>query len=171
MKIEIEESDRQLTLMALSELALSKPGFDDALGRIAENLGGKEMFEGFKKYRSAVFQVPAAGQQMLTEKSSGVDAALSNQQPDANERRREALECEMGTVREALECAEYALSHPQSDQAFALDAVRDVLGAMNDYLPVRCVGYPDCDGNLEGEQHSDKCPLHSVQHDSVEMTQ
>jgi hypothetical protein len=33
----------------------------------------------------------------------------------------------MSPLREALECAEYALSHPESDQAFALAAVRDAL--------------------------------------------
>ncbi len=29
---------------------------------------------------------------------------------------------------EALQCAEYAISHPESDQAFALNAVRDAIG-------------------------------------------
>jgi hypothetical protein len=35
----------------------------------------------------------------------------------------------MDKMREALECAEYALSHPQSDQQFALNAVREALAS------------------------------------------
>jgi hypothetical protein len=34
------------------------------------------------------------------------------------------FQCRLG---EALECAEYALAHPDSDQQFALDAVRTAL--------------------------------------------
>lgn len=33
-------------------------------------------------------------------------------------------------IREALECAEYALTHPASDTDFALNAVRDTLRAL-----------------------------------------
>ena len=35
------------------------------------------------------------------------------------------------TLREALECAEYALAHPESNQKFALDAVRAALAQPN----------------------------------------
>jgi hypothetical protein len=45
----LEETDRQLTLLALAELALSRPGFDEALSLIAELLAGQEMFEEFKR--------------------------------------------------------------------------------------------------------------------------
>jgi hypothetical protein len=44
-----EEGDRQLILLAIAELALSRPGFDDTLGRIAARFGGGEMFRGFKR--------------------------------------------------------------------------------------------------------------------------
>jgi hypothetical protein len=52
---------------------------------------------------------------------------INSQQEDEND-------CEMvgaadvRAVLEALEVAEYALSHPSSDQAFALHAVRQALG-------------------------------------------
>lgn len=42
------EGDRAMILLALSELALSRPGWDDALRRIAERFYGGEMFERFK---------------------------------------------------------------------------------------------------------------------------
>jgi hypothetical protein len=45
----IEESDRQLMLLALAELALSRPGFNATLVPIAELLAGQEMFEEFKR--------------------------------------------------------------------------------------------------------------------------
>lgn len=43
-----EESDRQLVLLAIAELALSRPGFNPALELIAISLGSREMFEQFK---------------------------------------------------------------------------------------------------------------------------
>jgi hypothetical protein len=47
-----EESDRQLVLLALAELSVSRPGFDDALGRIADQLVGRDMFEKFKRLKA-----------------------------------------------------------------------------------------------------------------------
>ena len=38
-------------------------------------------------------------------------------------------------LREALQCAEYALSHPKSNQVFALNAVRDALDAESQPAP------------------------------------
>ena len=45
----LEEGQRQLVLLALAELALSRPGFDWTLGEIADLFFGREMFEGFKR--------------------------------------------------------------------------------------------------------------------------
>jgi hypothetical protein len=44
-----EEGDRQMMLLAIAELALSRPGFDYALGEIAKQLQGAEMFAEFKR--------------------------------------------------------------------------------------------------------------------------
>lgn len=44
-----DEGDRQMLLLAIAELALRRPGWDRTLGRLAERLSGREMFEGFKE--------------------------------------------------------------------------------------------------------------------------
>ena len=51
------------------------------------------------------------------------------------EQERDVLAAELAQAKqrerkqlEALSCAEYALQHPHSDQAFALHAVREALG-------------------------------------------
>ena len=49
MNIDLEEGDRQMILLAIAELALSRPGWDYALGEIAEQLQGEEMFAEFKR--------------------------------------------------------------------------------------------------------------------------
>jgi hypothetical protein len=49
IQIQIDEADRQLILLALASLALLRRGFDGALGRIADNLQGREMFDEFKR--------------------------------------------------------------------------------------------------------------------------
>jgi hypothetical protein len=41
-----------MVLLAIAELALSRPGFDDALGRIADQLVGREMFNEFKRFNA-----------------------------------------------------------------------------------------------------------------------
>lgn len=54
VEVKIEEGDRQMILLAIAELALSRPGWDDTLGRIADYLShdatndGRLMFEGLK---------------------------------------------------------------------------------------------------------------------------
>lgn len=45
----LEEGQRQATLLALAELALSRPGWDHMLREIAQELDGADMFEGFKR--------------------------------------------------------------------------------------------------------------------------
>ncbi len=49
MKLTIEEEDRQMILLALAELSLRRPGWLDALGRVADKFHGREMFDGFRK--------------------------------------------------------------------------------------------------------------------------
>ncbi len=55
----MEEGDRQLTLLSLALCSLLRPGFDMALGLIADRLSGREMFEKFKELNSD--QVGPAG--------------------------------------------------------------------------------------------------------------
>jgi hypothetical protein len=55
--LELEEGDRQLVLMALAALSLEKPGFVDALNRIAVRIdnvkdGRAELFDGFRRFRA-----------------------------------------------------------------------------------------------------------------------
>ena len=49
MTFELEEEDRQAVLLAIAELALSRPGWDDMLRRIARKFSGEAMFEQFKR--------------------------------------------------------------------------------------------------------------------------
>lgn len=49
MKIEIEEGERQMILLALAELALERPGWDWTIGETAEKFGGREMLAEFKR--------------------------------------------------------------------------------------------------------------------------
>jgi hypothetical protein len=44
-----DELDRQIVLLALAELALSRPGMDLAAREIARQFGSEEMFDGFKR--------------------------------------------------------------------------------------------------------------------------
>jgi hypothetical protein len=43
------EGERQMILLSLAELALSRPGWDESLGEIADRFEGREMFEAFKR--------------------------------------------------------------------------------------------------------------------------
>jgi hypothetical protein len=55
--VTVEEGDRQLILLALALCALQRPGFDAALTRIAETLGGKaatQMYDDFKYFNTLV---------------------------------------------------------------------------------------------------------------------
>lgn len=49
MTIELAEDQRQLTLLALATLCLERPGFDYALGEVAKQLHGLDMYNEFKK--------------------------------------------------------------------------------------------------------------------------
>ncbi len=46
--MQIDEGERQMILLAISELALSRPGWNWALGELADKLYGRDMFEEFK---------------------------------------------------------------------------------------------------------------------------
>lgn len=45
----LDEGQRQMTLLALAELSLRRPGFDLCIREIAFKLRGVEMLESFKK--------------------------------------------------------------------------------------------------------------------------
>lgn len=45
--INVDEGEQQMILLALAELALTRPGFEYAIGVIAEKLNGKEILESF----------------------------------------------------------------------------------------------------------------------------
>jgi hypothetical protein len=49
MAVVISEEDRQMILLALARLALARPGWDYAIGEIAEKLEDREMLDGFKR--------------------------------------------------------------------------------------------------------------------------
>lgn len=49
MTYTFEEEERQLLLLAIAELSLERPGWDDTLGRIADNFHGRKMFDEFKR--------------------------------------------------------------------------------------------------------------------------
>lgn len=46
--VTVEEGQRQMILLALGELAKARPGWDYALGEIAKQFSGFEMFEAFR---------------------------------------------------------------------------------------------------------------------------
>jgi hypothetical protein len=47
--ITLDESDRQLVMLALAILSLDRPGWHWTLGRLAEIYSGREMFEEFRR--------------------------------------------------------------------------------------------------------------------------
>ena len=47
--MKIEETERQMILLALAELALSRPGFEDHIRVIVTKFRGEAMFEEFKR--------------------------------------------------------------------------------------------------------------------------
>ena len=52
--LELDEGDRQLVLMALAHLSVERPGWDDALHRIAmkidnDAVGRPQMYDDFRK--------------------------------------------------------------------------------------------------------------------------
>jgi hypothetical protein len=49
LTITLYEEERQAMLLALAELALSRPGWDDMLRLITRKLRGEELFDEFKR--------------------------------------------------------------------------------------------------------------------------
>lgn len=48
MIIAFQDEHRSIMLLALAELALRRPGWDMICGQIADDLKGREMYDGFK---------------------------------------------------------------------------------------------------------------------------
>lgn len=46
--VKVSEEERQMTVLALAELSLRRPGWLDALGRVADTFYGREMFDEFR---------------------------------------------------------------------------------------------------------------------------
>ena len=53
VNLTLDESQRDKITMALAHLAVERPGWDFALGEIADSLKQRELFDGFKTYRNA----------------------------------------------------------------------------------------------------------------------
>jgi hypothetical protein len=53
-KLELEESDRQIVLMALAHLAVERPGWNYALSQIAQRIDnpGPALYNAFKELRA-----------------------------------------------------------------------------------------------------------------------
>jgi hypothetical protein len=49
VNFDLDEGQRQMILLAIAELALSRPGWDWTLGEVAKVLQGEEMFTEFKR--------------------------------------------------------------------------------------------------------------------------
>ena len=61
--IELDESDRQMVVLALSTLATSRPGWKMALSDLSEKVSGREMFEFFMQQRPTDEQVEMANRE------------------------------------------------------------------------------------------------------------
>ena len=48
LNVKVSEEERQMILLALAELSLRRPGWLDALKRVAGTFDGREMFNGFR---------------------------------------------------------------------------------------------------------------------------
>ena len=55
MNTEIDESDRQVILLAIAHLAVQRPGWNTYLKTVALKFKGEEMFEEFKKYKATEY--------------------------------------------------------------------------------------------------------------------
>jgi Lar family restriction alleviation protein len=50
--VTVQDDERQMILLALAELSLSRPGWHWTLGNLADRFSGREMFEGFRQTSS-----------------------------------------------------------------------------------------------------------------------
>ena len=69
LNVTIKEENRQIILLALAELSLRRPGWFDAIERIADKFGGREMFEGFRETSSDVISPVVHGSRSNAEAS------------------------------------------------------------------------------------------------------
>jgi len=61
MNVTVDESQRQLVLLALAKLSLERPGFEWALGEVARAFNGVTMYNQFKELHTPVkFEIPEA---------------------------------------------------------------------------------------------------------------
>lgn len=102
----IEESRRQMVLLALAELALRRPGWDETLRNLAvEEFDGGEMFDAIKGYNSDDAALRSWEQLLERERHNNVFVACAFQvlrnSRDANER-----EVWASTIRELCVLAE-----------------------------------------------------------------
>lgn len=77
----LPEEDRQMVLLALAELALSRPGWDDTLGRIADGMQGRPMFDEFKRLnadRVKESRGDLAGYHVGVDMASGPDKSVEH---------------------------------------------------------------------------------------------
>jgi hypothetical protein len=59
--MDLPESDRQAIVLALAELALRRPGWDQYLSGIADRMQGREMYDRFKETSASVIQATLDG--------------------------------------------------------------------------------------------------------------
>ena len=53
VNLSLDESQQNMVAMALAHLAVDRPGWDFALGEIADSLKQRDLYDGFKTYRNA----------------------------------------------------------------------------------------------------------------------
>src|SRR3989442_563155 len=66
----LQEEERQLIVLSLALCALLRPGFESAVGNIAEKLDGRDMFNEFRRLNADVVS-PQAMLRLLQEDYSG----------------------------------------------------------------------------------------------------
>lgn len=60
LSVKVSEEERQMILLALAELSLRRPGWLDALGRVADTFHGREMFDGFRETSADIISPTAS---------------------------------------------------------------------------------------------------------------
>ena len=51
VNLSLDESQQNMVTMSLAHLAVERPGWDFALGEIADSLKQRDLYDGFKTYR------------------------------------------------------------------------------------------------------------------------
>jgi hypothetical protein len=63
MTFDVDESQRQMILLAIARLAVERPGWDWTLGELAQQLKGRALFEDFKQLKREEVGEPAPAQE------------------------------------------------------------------------------------------------------------